>query len=103
LFIEFNFLKYINEFVINKRIKEKQKPVITNIQFMKDSSLTPSKQKYIKIARNNSIERINNITIVLLTDWNSSFQYWIKYCMKAINKINKRKIALIELLWSVKE
>ncbi len=48
--------------------KQKQKPVTIKIKFIKPSNDLTSKKKYIKNAKNNSIESIINITKVLFTD-----------------------------------
>ena len=53
---------------MNMQIKNKQKPVTIKIKFIMPSNDLTSKKKYIKKAKNNSIESIINITKVLFTD-----------------------------------
>ena len=78
--------------------KQKQQPVTIKIKFVRPSNDLTSKKKYIKNAKNNSIESIISITKVLFTDWNNSFQYCIKYCMVVTSKIiNKEKLLIVKL------
>lgn len=48
--------------------KQKQQPVTIKIKFVRPSNDLTSKKKYIKNAKNNSIESIISITKVLFTD-----------------------------------